>query len=598
MPASGSSRGEPTRENRSGRRLAAIAFVDIVGYSILMARDEARTHQSWMSVLRDVIRPLALEHHGNIVKSTGDGVLVEFASALDAVEWARKVQSSVRSTGTDRNAAPPPLILRIAIHLGDVVAMDDDIYGDAVNVAARLQEHAKPGGIVLSETVHELLRGRFEPPARNLGYLHLRNFERPVRAYAIDPDETGIILPIPPQGALPSIAVLPLQNLSDDPNDDYFARGVVEDIVVSLAGLRELLVIARTSTLIYHGQRPDPRDVGRALGVTYVLTGSVRRSERLVRVSTELCDAQTGASLWGDRTETPPGELFDVQDRIVRSIVAGIAPNVRAAELRRTLRKRPESFTAYDLTLRALHIINNLDQRNFLQAREFLDKAMAEDPNFAMPAAWAARWHSLNIGQGWSSDRNDDAAKGAALAARAIELDRQNALALATYGHLKSFLFHEYDSALVYFEQALAASPNSALAWILSSATLSYLGRGDEAVRHAEHGLRLSPFDPTRFHTYMFLAIAHYTNGAYEEAVKWARMSASENPSYSSTMRIMIVALAALERLDEAREAAAKLIQLEPGFRLGLYEATRLPFRPAEIRDRFMDHLRKAGLPE
>ena len=584
---------------REDRRLAAIAFVDIVGYSILMAEDEARTHERWMALLNGALRPLAERHRGTIVKSTGDGVLVEFSSALHAVEWARGVQQAAATAGADAAAETGSIVLRIAIHLGDIIATTDDIYGDGVNLAARLQEHATPGGIILSEAVYDLVRGRIGTQARDLGYLDLKNFPKPVRAYALDDDVRGTPTPVRPrQGALPSIAVLPLQNLGGDPDDDYFADGIVEDIIVSLAGLRELMVIARASTMMYRGRQPDPREVGRTLGIRYVLMGSVRRSTRLIRVSTQLCDAHSGANLWGDQTEVPPGELFDVQDRIVRRIVSGIAPHIRAAELEGALRKRPDNFTAYDYTLRALAIIHSLDARTFRKAREFLERAMAEDRNFAMAAAWAARWYSLYIGQGWSTDVDADAAKAAELATRAIELDRQNALALATYGHLKSFLFHDYDSALVYFDRALAACPNSSLAWILSSATLSYVGRGEQAVRHAEHGLWLSPFDQSLFNYYMFLGLAHYANGAYEEALKWGRMSANENPLYTANLRLLAATLGALDRIDEAREVAQTLMKQEPNFSLSRYERLRQPIHDPVLKVKIIEHLRKAGLPD
>jgi adenylate cyclase len=317
-----------------------------------------------------------------------------------------------------------------------------------------------------------------------------------------------------------------------------------------------------------------------------------------VRVSVELCDANTGASLWGEKTEVAPDELFGVQDHIVERVVAGIAPNVRAAELRGAMRKRPDNFTAYDHTLRALHIINSLDVNNFLHAREFLYKAMAEDPNFAMPVAWAARWHSLYVGQGLSPDPHRDRAKAVELAAKAIELDGQNALALATYGHLRSFLVHDYDSALVYFDRALKACPNHSLAWILSSGTLSYVGRAKEAIKHAEQGLRLSPVDQSLFYYYTFLMLAHYANGTYQEAVKWGRMSASENPHYTANHKILTASLAGLGQSEHAREVAAKMMQLEPDFRLSTYESSRQPFRDLQIKAKYMEHLRMAGLPE
>lgn len=581
-----------------GRRLAAIAFVDIVGYSILMARDETRTHQRWMATLDEVIRPQLNQHRGRLVKSTGDGVLVEFPSAFDAVGWARQVQRSVHSGGADTEETLP-FALRIAVHLGDVIATTEDIYGDNVNVTARLQEYAEPGGIVLSETVHDLVRGSIGTQARDLGPLELKNFEKPVRAFALDPEVRGIKVPLRPGRAkLPSIAVLPLQNVGNDPADDYFCDGIVEDVTLSLAGLHELMVISRGSTLAYRGTRPDPREVGRALGVRYVLTGSVRRSERLVRVSVELCDANTGVSLWGERAEAPPGELFDVQDRVVERIVVGIAPNVRAAELRGAMRKKPGSFTAYDHTLRALHIINSLDKNTFLKARDYLNDAIEEDPNFAMPVAWSARWHSIYVGQGWSAAPTADSAKAVELAGKAIELDRDNALALATYGHLRSYLFHDYDSALVYLDRALAACPNHSLAWILSSATLSYVGRAEEAIIYGEHALRLSPFDQSLFYYYMFLNLAHYGRGNYAEAVKWGRMSINENPYYTANHRPLAAALAALNRLEEAREVADAMMKIEPNFRVSVWGRTRQPFRDANAGQLYMERLRKAGFPD
>jgi adenylate cyclase len=581
---------------RMDRRLAAIAFVDIVGYSILMAHDETRTHQRWMTILDTIVHPQATLHRGRVVKSTGDGVLAEFPSAFDAVQWAVDVQQAVQVRIDD---SAPAITLRIAVHVGDVIATDFDVFGDGVNLAARLQEHAPAGGIIMSEAVHDLVRGSLRVETHDLGPLTLKNFEQPVRAFALEAANPSIMVPhIRLAGQLPSIAVLPLSNVGGDPSDDYFCDGVVEDITLSLAGLRELMVISRGSTLAYRGRQPDPREVGRMFGVRYVLSGSLRRSERSVRVSVELCDSSSGAALWGERSEVAPGELFDVQDRIVGGIVAGIAPNVRAAELRTAMRKKPENFSAYDHTLRALHIINSLEKATFLQARDYLQKAMHEDRDFAMPVAWLARWYNIYVGQGWSSDPLADRTKALEFAGRAIEQDPQNALALATYGHLQSFLYHDYDSALVYFDRALVACPNHSLAWFLSSPTLSYVGRGEQAVRHTERALRLSPLDRNLFSYYSSLNLAYYSLGSYEEAVKWGRLSASENPQYTANLRYLTAALAALDRLDEAREMAASLMQREPDFRLGAFARTLQPFRDTELSARYLQHLRKSGLPE
>lgn len=586
-----------TEDAPGARRFAAFAFADVVGYTILMATEEARTHRRWMAVLDGVLRPLAADHGGRIVKSTGDGVLAEFAAPRGAVAWALAVQRRLAQQD-DAEPEAPTLALRIAVHAGDITATAHDIYGQGVNVAARLQEHAPAGGVLLSALVQDRVTGALANPVRDLGWLTLKHLSEPERAFAIDPETPPTRLPSPPDvSPLPSLAVMPLRNLCGDPQDDYFADGVVDDIVVSLANLRELMVVSRSSTLAWRGRDIDPREVSRALGVRYVVTGSVRRAGRQVRVQVELCDAQTGTSLWGDRAETEGGEIFALQDRLVERILAGVAPHVRAAELQRALRKRPESFTAYDLTLRGIGMLHRLDGAGFAEARGLFATAMAHDPGFALPAAWAARWYSLNVGQGWSLDPRADMEQAANLSARAIELDRQNAVALATHAHLRSFLFHDYDTALVFFERALSACPNSALAWLLSSATLSYVGRTADAIRHAEHGLRLSPFDQSLFSYYNLLGLAHYAHGDMAQAIKWYHLSFTEMPNFTATLRVYAAALAAAGEVERAHDIAARLLAVEPGFSISDYARTRMPFRDERIRARYITDLRAAGLP-
>jgi adenylate cyclase len=583
----------------SKRRLSAIAFVDIVGYGLLIGADEAGTVQRWMAVFDGVLQPAAQRHGGAIIKSTGDGILVEFSSVFDAVEWGQEVQSSLRAGNYTAAPESRPFAIRIAIHVGDVIPVQNDIFGDGVNIAARLQEHAEPGGIIISESAYGLLRGAVCSQARDLGFLELKHIDRPVRAFALyAPLQESVVPTRQRQGGLPSIAVLPLQNLGGDPAEDYFADGIVEDIIVSLGGLSELLVISRGSTLIYRGRIVDPREVARTLGVRYLLYGSVRRSHERIRVSVHLCNAQSGTGMWSESLDVAPGELFDAQDRIVSRIVARIAPSVRSAELAGAMRKRPESFSAYDLTLRALDIMRRLDRQAYGEARDLLERAMSEDPNFAMAAAWAARWYSIQIGQGWADDPVAAARQASELAFNAIGLDRNNALALATYGHLKSFLFHDCEAALVYLDRAVAVAPNSPLACVFRSATASYLGAGAQAVSYAERALRLSPFDHDIFFFYTFLSLAHYANGSYVDAVKWGRIATNENPSYTACLRILAGAHAAAGEMDNAREVARRLLDLEPGFTLGSYGRTRQPFRSAELADRFITHLRQAQLPE
>jgi adenylate cyclase len=580
------------------RRSSAVSFLDIVGYSTLMAENAARTHLDWMKVLNEIVRPAATQYGGRIVKSTGDGVLAEFPDAPAAVAWATAVQNSMLAEYAAAGASRTTIVLRIAVHVDRVFVGGDDIYGPGVNIAARLQEYSEPGGIVLSDAVFDLVKDALDRPVRELGLLRLKNIPSPVKAYSLDP--MGPVPPVPQfrhEGLLPSIAVLPLQNRDGDPGEDYFAEGIVEDITVSLASLHELLVIARASSLAMSRQQTDPHAIGRSLGVRYVLAGNVRRTPNRVRVAVQLHDVDLGISLWGDTAEGAPDELFEIQDRIVARVVAGIAPRVQSAELYRALRKRPQSFTAYDYTLHALDRLRTLEKKTFIEAREYLEQAIAEDRSFAMPVAWLARWHSLLIGQGWSDNPRQDRETACDVAAKAIELDGQNALALATYGHLRAYLFHDYDTALVYFDRALAACPNSAVAWILSSGTLSYVGRGEDAVLHAERAMRLSPFDHNLFSHYTFLGLAHYTRGAYDEAVKWGRMALSERPMYTANLRVLAASLAAYGQLDEAHEVAVRLMSREPGFTLGEFERTLLPFRDRARRAQYLDHLRQAGLP-
>jgi adenylate cyclase len=590
----------PQRHSKipNNRRLAAVAFIDIVGYSALVVEDDVATHKIWLAFLNEVIKPTANRYRGKIIKSTGDGVLAEFRSAHDAVEWGQEIQNLIKnpSFNLEIKSAVSRISLRVSINIGDIFSTDDDIYGNGVNVAARLQEYGQPGGLIISEAVYDLVRGTYGSISRDLGLLKLKNLEKPVRAYSIqleiEPQRDSVAPTLPP-----SIAILPLTNLGDRVEDEYFAVGVTDDVITSLSGLRELIVISRTSTLNYGKlERPDLREIGRALAAKYIMTGSLQRSSNRIKASFHLSDSQTGASIWGASYLIAPGELFEVQDAIVEKVVADLVPHVRSSELQRALRKRPESFSAYDLTLRALNLVNEPDQESFNRAKTFLLEAMKCDPNFALPCAWAARWHSQNIGRGWSVDRDYDCRSASNYAQKAIKLDRRNAVALATFAHVCSFLKHDYETALIYFDQALAVCPSSSLAWMLSSGTLSYLGRGEQAVRHARQALRLSPFDPNNFETYMFLGLAHFICSDLETAVKFCRISLSERPNHSSALRVLIVSLVELQKLSEAQLMATNLLEIEPDFNLAEYKKRQPVYSPVHKR-RFLEGLHRAGLP-
>lgn len=582
---------------RPMRERIAIVFADIVGYSRLMATDEARTYSAWMEVLSRLLRPEAEKAQGRIVQVMGDGVLAEFGDAADALAWAEAAQRGLRERPA-LAADDTPLALRIAIHRGEVTRNGDNIFGEDVNTAARLQEHAEPGGILLSAAARAELGRHWARPMRDLGYLALKNIDRPVQGFAVGATPPPAVTPASPGGAvLPSIAVLPFRTPPDDAEDAYFAEGVVEDIIVSLAGLRELTVIARSSTAAACTATRDVREIGGMLGARYVLGGSVTRRGGRVRVAAELAETAEGSTLWVERAEAPTAALFDLQDRLVERVVAGLAPQLRQAELLRALRKRPGNITAYDWWLRAIDLMGSLDRERFLGARTALDRALEADPHFAMAAAWSAQWCTLAVGQAWAEDTAAISERAAVMARRALAADPGNALALALAGHLHAYLLRDPAGALAHFEAALVACPNLARAWMYSAATLSYLGRGGEAVQHAERAMRLSPMDQWRFQFSCFRGLAHYANNEPEAALHWLAVSFAENPNYISTPKLLAAANAASGRIAAAEAAARLLLEREPGFRIGPYMRARQPFHDRRIAERFRNDLARAGLP-
>ena len=550
-----------------------------------------------MALLGDVIRPGAQRHHGRVVKTTGDGVLAVFPSALDAVEWAREVQEAVRRAQVTEGTELRPIALRIAVHIGDVIMTGDDIYGDGVNVAARLQEHGQPGGVILSSAVYDLVRVEFSAHARDLGFLRLRNFEKPLRAYILAGPDFAVTRPSWLRSARPSVAVLPFVEHGVPSEQTYFGDGVVEDIVGGLASLQEVFVISRNSTLKYRGHLADLSSIGDELGVRYILSGSIRRSDKQIRISAELADVETLGVLWTDRVSGDLANLFSVQDRLTERVIQTIAPNIYGAEIRRVARKRTENFDAYDCMLRGLDLLYRLTPQEFEQAREMLCKSIGLDDSYAAPQALMALWHSIRVNQGWSPDPPNDVTAVQQFAAAALDRDPLNVWALSLSGHLRSLLFRDFATALVLFDRAINASPNSAFAWARSSATFSYMGDPAEGRRRAEEALRLSPFDPHNVFTYTVLGIAAYTQGDYEYAVVSARRAYAESPRYTANIRFLAASLAASGSLDEARHIGHVLLQLEPGFRARKF-SDGYAYREPERRQDLAKHLLLAGLPE
>lgn len=582
------------------RQLAAILSADVVGYMRLSEAAEEETHQRLMNLRGSLIDPAVRGQGGRIVKNTGDGFLATFDDAARAADCALQLQRALAAATADQ-----PQSLRIAfrmgIHLADVIFESGDIFGDGVNVAARLQAYAEQGGVIVSEAVFERLDDAARALGSDMGEIHLRNHRRPVRVFALRPGPEAVTHGKIGENhagtdARASIAVLPFRMNGAQPDRTFIADGVVDSIIQSLSGLKELFVISRGSTLEYGQRRIDPVAMGRKLGVRYVMDGTVSLSDSRVRISTELIANENGAVLSADHYDGGVNDLFDLQDRIALKLVRTVAPHVRERELRRALRQHPQNMTAYDLLLQALDLLYKMDADSFARARGLLQQAMALDPTYAPPFTYTALWYVFRVGELGSPDPDGDARTAVDRARAAIEHDGNDALALAIYGHVQAFLLRDTITAQRFLDRAIEAGPSVAMAWTMSSATRGFVGNGPLAVQHGENGQRLAPADPYRFWHEGILAQAHYINGDYDQAVEWARSAVAHNPSIRFTLRTLAASLLAAGQAEQAASAADRLLLIQPDFRLSSY-APRCPFVPP-ILDQWIGHLRKAGLPD
>jgi adenylate cyclase len=406
------------------RRQLTILAADVVGYARLTEAAEEETHFRLRAIRVGIVNPGIVSYRGRIIKNTGDGFLASFESSTDAVRCAIELQ---REVAAGERSQPPDrrIHFRMGLNAGEFIVEPDDMYGAGVNIAARLEQLAPPGGILISRAILERVHSKIEVPIEDLGHLRLKNIARPVRAYSlrIRGTQRGVATsPRRPRkrAAVPSIAILPFRARSDSPEDAYFGEGMVEDIIVALAGVRGLLVISRTSTLSYKNEPVDVQKVGQDLGVRYVLTGSVRRMADQLRITAELADVQASSVIWADRYDGTISELFEFQARIATRIVWSIAPQVREAELSRALRKRPESMNAYDLVMQAIDLIYRMNFDDFSRARPLLQKAIEADDSYAAAYCYASLWHIHNIAQGWTHDQEADSVEAGQLAAAAV----------------------------------------------------------------------------------------------------------------------------------------------------------------------------------
>jgi adenylate cyclase len=583
-----------------GRRVLTILAADVVDYSRLTEIAEEATHGRLRAHRIRTFNPCTVSYRGQIIKNTGDGFLASFDSPGDALKCALEIQQEV-SVGESVEPQDRRIRLRMALNVGDVIVEPEDIYGHSVNVAARLEQFAPPGGIVVSEEFLNRVKSNIQVPLDDLGQLRLKNLSRPVHAYSLhlphaEHDiQAGVRRRPGRRTKIPSIAILPFRT-SGNQEDAYFGAGMVDDIIVTLASISGLLVISRTSALSYASGLTDIQKIGQELGVGYVLSGSVRRTGNRLRISSNLSDIETDSVIWADRFDGELTELFDLQDRLATRIVWSVAPHVREAELKRARRKRPDNLTAYDLVLQAVDLIYRMNYADFVRAGPLLQRAIQADDGYATAYAYSALWNIHNINQGWTRDQKADAEEALRLAKGAIERGPADGFALAVCGHAQSQLFRDYSAGIELFDRALAAAPGNAMVWTLSSGVYSYTGNGHAAIERAEKGLRLSPIDKQSFFYLLFLTLAHYVNGTFEESIIWGRKSMSLNPRLCSNHRWLIGSLVALGRIEEAQEIAQALLNVQPHFRVSAY-AQWCPLQ-VDLRAQLCERFRLAGVPD
>jgi len=583
-------------EQRVQRRLAAILAADVVGYSALLQRAEEATYAEFERLKRELIAPSLSRHEGRLIKTTGDGALAEFASPLAAVRCAVEIQDHLASGSS-------PLRLRVGLNLGDViVGQDGDLYGDGITIAVRLEGITDPGGILISEKVYSEVEGKLDVGFEDRGEQQLKNISRPVRAYAVSGAHSA---PINTLGAAPSlpdkpsIAVLPFQNMSGDPEQEYFADGMVEDIITALSRFKALFVIARNSTFTYKGRAVEVKQVGRELGVRYVLEGSVRRAANRVRITGQLVDAATGAHLWADRFDGGLGDIFDLQDQVTERVVGALAPAVETAEIERAKYKPTESLDAYAVYLRGLAKFYQYgNQLATTEALRLFNSAIELDPDFSLAYSHASHCYAHAKTNGWFSGTANEIAEASRLAQRALEHGKDDASVLSGSGWALAFVVRDLGVGTGLVDRALMLNSNFAEAWRCSGWMKNWLGDPKLAIEHFARGMRLSPLGRWLVDIQSGIAHAHFFLGRYDEAASWAAIASQGDPDFQAGVRIRAASNAMAGRPEEAHQAVVRLQRLNPTLRVSNLKHVLGPYRRAEDSARYEEGLRKAGLPE
>jgi adenylate cyclase len=583
------------------RRLAAILAADVAGSCRLMGIDEEGTLAQLRALRKTLFDPKIVEHYGRVVKNTGDGALVEFASVVDAVRCADEIQCSVSEQNTDV-PQDKRIEFRIGIHVGDIIIADDDIFGDGVNIAVRLEGIAEPGGISISDDAHRQIRGKVDITFEDTGSQSLKNIVEPMRVWRVP--NGRVVSAVPSRLSVdnaeplslpdrPSIAVLPFENMSGDPDQDYFADGMVDEITTALSRFKFLFVIARNSSFTYKAKVVDIKQVGRELGVRYVLEGSVRKAAGQIRIIGQLIDVATGTHLWADRFEGDLSDIFALQDRMTESVVSAIAPKMFQIEVDLAAR-RPNNLSAYDLYLRAVSHFNSWTRDGSAEALRLVSRALEIDPRYGFAVTLAGRCHLLNVTQAWAVDPKLEIAEGLRLLRLALSIDGNDTDALSLLGWATALFSGDFDAARKMVDRAVVLNPNAAFAWGQRGWTYHVAGQPEEAIRSYERAIRLSPFDPLLFSEFTGMGFAFIGVGRFDEAVAAAKNALQKNQTYGAAYYCLAAALAHLGRDAEARKTVAQLLEIEPDFRISEYVARTGQWQAQML----IDGLRKAGLPE
>ena len=581
-------------EHRVQRRLAAILAADVVGYSALMQRAEEATYTEFERLKREVIEPSLSCHDGRLIKTTGDGALAEFASPSAAVRCAVEIQESIASGRSS-------LKLRIGVNLGEViVGADGDLFGDGINIAVRLEGVADPGGILISEKVYSEVEGKLDVGFEDRGEQQLKNISKPVRTFAVSTgaffaptERLSAATPLPDKPSI-AIAVLPFENMSGDPEQEYFADGMVEEIITALSRFKWLFVIARNSSFTYKGNAVNVKQVGRELGVRYVLEGSVRKAAGKVRIAGQLIDATTGAHIWADRFERDLTDIFALQDEVTVAVVTAVQPKLLQTEIALATRRRPENLTAYDFYLRALPQFYLATREGVAETLRLAHRALELEPRFGLVAALAGVCHMRNVLFGYSPDPQFDRKEAIRLLRLALSVDGDNPGTLATAALISAFMVGDCESEIEMADRAVALNPNSYSAWTNRGWVYYVAGLPEEAVRSFERAIRMSPVDPGLHLTLVGMGVALIELGRFDEAIVAGKKAQRLNPAVQGPYRCLASAFARLGRDAEAREAAARLLEVDPAFTISTW-IDRGWQSNAKL---LIDGLRKAGLPE